>query len=77
MLTAGELVGLVDFTLSWRMLLERVVGDKPPAWTPARCSCGERSFRWDAKAGYYVCAACGSHVSEGEAAARVESESRT
>ncbi|WP_433355563.1 TFIIB-type zinc finger domain-containing protein [Microtetraspora malaysiensis] len=74
-LVREELMGLVDFALSWRMLLERMVGDEPPAWTPARCGCGERSFRWDVKAGFYVCAACGTHVSEGEASARVEEES--
>ncbi|MFG3438357.1 hypothetical protein ACGF0J_14030 [Nonomuraea sp. NPDC047897] len=73
-LVCEDLVGLVDFALSWRMLLERVAGDEPPVWTPARCSCGERSFRWDARAGFYVCAACGTHVSEREASARVESE---
>lgn len=74
-LTSGDLVGLVDFALSWRTLLERAVGDKPPVWTPARCGCGERSFRWDVRAGFYVCGACGTHVSEGEASARVEKES--
>lgn len=73
-LVREELVGLVDFALSWRLVLERMVGDEPPSWTPARCRCGERSFRWDAGAGFYVCAACGAHVSEGEASARVESE---
>ncbi|WP_206061617.1 hypothetical protein, partial [Nonomuraea basaltis] len=69
-----DLVGLVDFALSWRMVLERVVGDEPPAWTPARCRCGDRNLRWDVKAGFYVCAACGTHVSESEASALVESE---
>ncbi|MFB9427724.1 hypothetical protein ACFFRZ_59410, partial [Nonomuraea rubra] len=73
-LVREELVGLVDFALSWRLVLERLVGDEPPAWSPARCRCGERSFRWDVKAGFYVCAACGTHVSEGEASARVEEE---
>ncbi|WP_433426301.1 hypothetical protein ACQP1V_43245 (plasmid) [Microtetraspora malaysiensis] len=74
-LVCEDLVGLVEFALSWRVRLERAAGDEPPAWTPARCSCGERSFRWDAKAGFYVCSACGTHVSEPEAAARVEDES--
>ncbi|NRQ31308.1 hypothetical protein HII36_05575 [Nonomuraea sp. NN258] len=74
-LAAGELVGLVEFALSWRLLLERMAGDEPPAWTPARCSCGERRFHWEVKAGFYVCAACGTHVSEREAQSRVESES--
>lgn len=73
-LVAEDLVGLVDFALSRRLLLERVVGDEPPAWTPARCRCGDRNLRWDAKAGFYVCAACGTHVSEVEASALVESE---
>ncbi|MBB5139953.1 hypothetical protein HNP84_009718 [Thermocatellispora tengchongensis] len=73
-LVREDLVGLVEFALSWRTVLERMVGDEPPAWTPARCSCGERRFHWDVKAGFYVCAACATHVSEREASARVEQE---
>ncbi|MFI6497153.1 hypothetical protein [Nonomuraea typhae] len=73
-LVREDLAGLVDFVLSWRTVLERMVGDEPPAWTPARCRCGERRFNWDVKAGFYVCAACGVHVSEGEASARAEEE---
>ncbi|MEV0379776.1 hypothetical protein [Nonomuraea sp. NPDC050643] len=75
-LVREDLVGLVDFALSWRLVLERLVGDEPPAWTPARCRCGERRFNWDVKAGFYVCASCGTHVSEREASARVEDEAR-
>ncbi|MEU1880864.1 TFIIB-type zinc finger domain-containing protein [Streptosporangium sp. NPDC020072] len=73
-LVREDLVGLMDFALSWRTVLERMAGDEPPAWTPARCRCGERSFRWDAAAGFYVCTTCGTHVSEPEAAGRVEAE---
>ncbi|MGW5160941.1 hypothetical protein ACWEPN_36205 [Nonomuraea wenchangensis] len=44
-LVREDLVGLVDFVLSWRMVLERLAGDEPPERTPTRCRCGERRYR--------------------------------
>lgn len=62
-LAREELSGLVEWSLDWEGRLRRAVEEEPPGWTPARCRCGERSLRWDAKVGYFVCGACGSHVS--------------
>ncbi|WP_204078376.1 hypothetical protein [Planotetraspora phitsanulokensis] len=73
-LAREELTGLVEWSLAHRMKLERLVGDEPPDWTPARCRCGERSLRWDVQAGFYVCGACEAHVSEAEATGRVDDE---
>ncbi|WP_424533667.1 hypothetical protein ACOZ38_25360 [Sphaerisporangium viridialbum] len=73
-LAREDLVDLVEFALLWRTRLERVVGDEPPGWSPARCRCGERSLRWDARSGFYVCSACQAHVSESEASGRVKDE---
>ncbi|MEV6033595.1 hypothetical protein AB0L65_20740 [Nonomuraea sp. NPDC052116] len=57
-LAVRELTDLVDVVLGWERRLREV-----PDWTPARCRCGERNLRWDVKVGYFVCGACGNHVS--------------
>lgn len=57
-----ELVELIDWSLAWESRLRRAVGEEP-GWTPARCRCGERNLRWDGQVGYFVCGACGNHVS--------------
>jgi hypothetical protein len=71
-LTVKELAGLVEVALAW----ERRLGDQP-GWTPARCRCGERNLRWDARVGYFVCGACGNHVSAVEERSLVTDEAGT
>ncbi|MEV4113704.1 hypothetical protein [Nonomuraea sp. NPDC049695] len=56
-LAVGELTSLVEVVLGW----ERRLGEEP-GWTPARCRCGERNLRWDARVGYFMCSVCGNHV---------------
>ncbi|WP_433443721.1 hypothetical protein [Nonomuraea sp. CA-141351] len=63
---AGEPIGLVEWSLGWEERLRMVVEDEPRGASPARCRCGERSLRWEARAGFFVCSACGAHVSEVE-----------
>lgn len=60
-LAREELVGLVDVSLNWLRRLS-----EEPGWSPARCRCGERVLNWDAKAGFFICSACGRHVSQVE-----------
>ncbi|MFG1966908.1 hypothetical protein [Nonomuraea sp. NPDC049028] len=55
-LVVGELTGLVEVALRWERRLGEGLG-----WTPARCRCGERNLRWDARVGYFVYGGC--HVS--------------
>ncbi|WP_113705470.1 hypothetical protein [Nonomuraea lactucae] len=57
-LALPELTELVDVVLCWERRLREA-----PDWTPARCRCGDRNLWWDAKVGYFVCSACGNHVS--------------
>jgi hypothetical protein len=65
---------LVKGALGWERRLRRAVEDEPPSWTPARCSCGDRNLRWDARVGYFVCGACGNHVGEVEERGMVADE---
>lgn len=60
-LAHAELVGLVDVALGWLRRLS-----EEPGWSPARCRCGERVLNWDAQVGFFVCSACGRHVSQVE-----------
>ncbi|MFI6889172.1 hypothetical protein [Streptosporangium canum] len=60
-LAREELVGLVDVALTWLRRLS-----EEPGWSPARCRCGERVLNWDAQVGFFVCSACGRHVSQVE-----------
>lgn len=62
----GEPMHLVEWSLGWEERLRLMVEDEPRGTTPARCRCGERSLRWDARVGFFVCGACGNHVSEVE-----------
>jgi hypothetical protein len=57
-LAVPKLTGLVEVVLRWEERLQEV-----PAWTPARCRCGDRNLWWDPRVGYFVCSACGNHVS--------------
>ncbi|MFI9553696.1 hypothetical protein [Nonomuraea endophytica] len=57
---------LVKGVLGWERRLRSMVGDEPPGWTPARCRCGDRNLHWDRSVGYFVCGACGNHVSGAE-----------
>ncbi|MEV0629547.1 hypothetical protein [Nonomuraea wenchangensis] len=68
---------LVKGALGWERRLRRAVEDEPPSWTPARCSCGDRNLRWDARVGYFVCGACGKHVGEVEERGLVADEAGT
>ncbi|MFI7134383.1 hypothetical protein ACIBQ1_52560 [Nonomuraea sp. NPDC050153] len=62
----GEPMGLVEWSLGWEERLREVVEDEPRGASPARCRCGERSLRWDARVRFFVCGTCGNHVSEVE-----------
>ncbi|WP_143022290.1 hypothetical protein [Nonomuraea maritima] len=60
----AEPVQLVEWSLGWEERLRAAVGEEPEE-SHARCSaCGERSLRWDAGLGAFVCSTCGGHVSE-------------
>ncbi|MEV1003462.1 TFIIB-type zinc ribbon-containing protein [Nonomuraea sp. NPDC050202] len=70
-------LGPVEWALAWESKLRRLVDDEPGS-TPARCpSCGRRQLEWRPRAGYYVCAECGHHVSEQETMELVTEEAGT